>query len=208
MLTNQERLTIAKELRARDSRKHHRSAPSNRQVPPSPKDRLQELEATAEQSYDQLEGEWHDWLEVAKRYEYKVPSQDRYDMRHDIILELHRARQRDGKPLPLLRAYRIASLTVALYWRKAKRLPTILSLDQPTTDYQGNELRLLDTVADDTAIDLDAWLDASLFLLGCPMRLIEIATKRRDGIPLNERDRRYFNRHKAKELKRYQIALI
>jgi len=171
-------------------------------------ERQAEIKSLAEQSYSRLEGEWQEWLGVARRYEYKVPSQDRLDIRHDIMLELHRARQRDNKPLPLLRAYRIASLTIALYWRKEKRLPTILSLDEPTTAYDGNEIRLRDTIADDTAIDLDAWLDAEAFLLGCPMRLIEIATKRKDGIPLNERDRRYFNRQKAKELKRYQIALI
>lgn len=77
-----------------------------------------EIEAQAEQSYNQLEGEWAQWLEVAKRYEHKVKSQDRSDIRHTILLELHKARQRDDKPLPLLRAYRIASLTVALYWRE------------------------------------------------------------------------------------------
>jgi len=95
-----------------------------------------EIEAVAEQSYDQLDGEWLDWYRVAKRYEHKVPYQDRQDIRHDIILELHRARQRDGEPIPILRAYRIASLTVALYWRKAKRQPNLLSLDQPTPDYE------------------------------------------------------------------------
>lgn len=169
-------------------------------------ERQAELKSLAEQSYEKLEGEWQEWLGVAKRYEYKVPSQDRLDIRHDIMLELHRARQRDNKPLPLLRAYRIASLVVALYWRKVKRQPTLLSLDEPIADY--NEILLRDAVADDSAIDLDAWQDAEAFLLGCPMRLIEIATKRKDGIPLNEKDRRYFNRQRQKELKRYQIALI
>ncbi|MBA7566931.1 hypothetical protein ES708_08631 [subsurface metagenome] len=81
-----------------------------------------------------------------------------------------------------------------------------MSLDEPTT--YANDILLRDAVADDSAIDLDAWQDAEAFLLGCPMRLIEIATKRKDGIPLNEKDRRYFNRQRQKELKRYQIALI
>jgi len=165
-------------------------------------ERQAQIQAQAEQSYEKLEGEWHDWLGVAQKYEHKVPSQDRYDMRHTILLELHRARQRDNKPLPLLRAYRIASLTVALYWRKEKRLPTILSLDEPTTDYDGNECRLLDTVADDKAIDLDAWLDAKTFRLGCPMRLIEIATKIKDGIPLATKDRMYLMRYRRQEQKR------
>jgi len=194
-----------------------------------------------EQSYDQLEGKWRDWLEVARRYERKVPAQDRLDIRHNIMVELHRASKRDGQPLPLLRAYRIASLTVALYWRevnkpnvkvcvysgvatephcKACKRHTdshrcaylasrpIQSLDSEATDSEGNTVRLMDTVADDTAIDLDVWLDNKTFLLGCPMRLIEVARKRKNGIPLNDTEQRYFTRQRQKELKRYQIALI
>jgi len=161
-----------------------------------------EIQAQAEQSYNRLEGEWQEWLEVAKRYEYKVPRQDRLDIRHDIILELHQARQRDGRPLPLLRAYKIASLTVALYWRQAKRLPTILSLDEPTTDYDGNECRLLDTVADDKAIDLDAWLDAKAFKQGCPQRLIGIAEKLDRGESLDSKDRKYLCKWRKGEQKR------
>ena len=164
-------------------------------------ERQAELQSLAEQSYNRLEGEWLEWLGVARRYEHKIPSQDRLDIRHDIILELHRARQRDNKPLPLLRAYKIASLTVALYWRKEKRQPTILSLDEPISDYDGNECRLLDTVADDTAIDLDAWLDDKTFLLGCPMRLIEIATKKVEGRPLTKTDRQYLWRYHKKTQK-------
>jgi len=76
-----------------------------------------EIDQIAERSYDQLDGEWLDWLDTAKRYEHKVYHQDTKDIRHDILLELNRARVRDGKPLPKLRQYRIASLTVALYWR-------------------------------------------------------------------------------------------
>lgn len=192
-----------------------------------------------ELSYNQLDGEWLDWLEVARRYERKVPSQDRYDMRHTIMLELAKARRRDNKPIPILRAYRIASLMVALYWRlaaqhqikvciysglpiephcascrhkpKATRciwlaLRPVQSLDQPTTDE--DEARLKDTIADDHAIDLDAWLTAEAFLLGCPMRLVQIANKRVLGIPLNDTDQRYFTRQRQKELKRYQLTLF
>jgi len=197
---------------------------------------ITELEAI-EQSYNQLDGEWHDWLLVAKRYEHKVPNLDRYDMRHTILIELAKARQRDDKPIPLLRAYRIASLTVALYWReknkssvkvciysgpaadphcascshKPKALPCpylatrpIQSLDQEATDSEGNKARLMDTVADDNAIDLDAWLDAKTFRLGCPMRLVEVGYKRLNSIQLTGKDRKYL----CKMLKRYQKPLF
>lgn len=200
-----------------------------------------EINAIAEQSYSQLEGEWLEWLEVAKRYEHKVPSQDRLDIRHTIIIELAKARKRDNEPIPLLRAYRIASLTVALYWRlvlktqvkvclynglpvepycgSCRRKPKsgdcpylalrpIQSLDSEVEDSEGSKVALKDTIADDHAIDLDAWLDASTWLMGCPMRLIQIARKRRDGIPLNDTDQRYFTRQRQKELKRYQLTLL
>ena len=164
-----------------------------------------ESNAIAEQSYNQLEGEWLEWLGVARRYEHKVPSLDRYDIRHTILLELAKARHRDGKPIPPLRAYRIASLMVALYWRKIVRQPTILSL---STEIDDDATELAETVADDHASDLDAWLDADRFLLGCPMRLVQIANKKVRGIPLNKTDARYYERQRFKELKRYQLTLL
>lgn len=155
-----------------------------------------ESNAIAEQSYNQLVGEWLDWLGVARRYEHKVPSQDRYDMRHTILLELAKARHRDGQPIPPLRAYRIASLMVALYWRRIMRQPTILSL---STEIDDDATELAETVADDHAIDLDLQLDASIWLLGCPMRLVQIADKRVRGIPLDNKDKCYLQRFRQRQ---------
>lgn len=194
-------------------------------------EREAELQSLAEQSYQKLEGEWLDWLEVAKRYEHKVPSQDRLDIRHDIILELALARQKTTEPMPLYRAYRIASYVVADYYRqqvklntgldckncsKAKRqeckendlysecpkLIKLVSLDTVTVDAEGNSHTLRDTIADDNALDLDAWLDDKTFLLGCRLRLIEIGTKIRDGKALNTKDRMYLMRYRRQEQKR------
>ena len=81
-------------------------------------------------SYARLTGEWAIWSEIAHRFERKVPTQDRGDIRHTIILELAQARARDGnKPFSEALMCRIASFVVADYWRKEKRKPTILSLD-------------------------------------------------------------------------------
>jgi len=161
-----------------------------------------EIGAAAEHSYNQLQGEWRFWLEVARRYEHKVPRQDSLDIRHDIMLELHRARQRDGKPIPELRAYRIASLTVALYWRHLKRQLTTLSLNTELEDEEGNITELIDTVADDKAIDLSAWLDAKMWLQGCPLRLVKIAVRKLNGIALTAKDRQYLSRFRRQEQKR------
>ena len=74
--------------------------------------------------YQGLTGAWARYHNVASRYEGKIPVQDRDDFRHDTMLELERAESRDGKPLPDLRAYRIASLMVALYYRNLNRFAT------------------------------------------------------------------------------------
>ena len=143
-------------------------------------------------SYEHLDGEWRHWYQVAHRFEHKVPAQDRGDIRHSIILELALARARDGdKPFSKAMMFRIASFVVADYWRKASRKPTILSLNAKIDTGDGDSTELIETVADDRAIDLDAWLDARTWLLGCPMRLIQIANKKLDGEPLTNREHQY-----------------
>jgi hypothetical protein len=150
-------------------------------------------------SYDKLDGEWLVWYEIAHRFEHKVPSPDRGDIRHSIILELALARRRDGQPIPILRAYRIASLTVALYWRQAMRKPTILSLDREVDNGDGDTTKLINTVADDRAIDVSAWIDAKTWLLGCPIRLVQIAQKRINGQSLSNYERLYLYRYRKSE---------
>ena len=84
-----------------------------------------EIEAQAEQSYDQLDGKWRDWLEVARRFEHKARAQDRLDLRHTIILAFadQQARnERLGKPdLSFYGMLRIASHCVADYWREINK---------------------------------------------------------------------------------------
>ncbi len=143
-------------------------------------------------------------------------------MRHDILLELAKARTRDGKQLPALRAYRIASLTVAFYWRQQLKLNAGLDCGNCSTakrhrcrqDYLYSQCpklvkvvsleqssAYLETVADDKALDLDIWLDSRTWLLGCPMRLIEVAYKRLKGMPLSGADRNYLWKYRKKAQK-------
>jgi len=153
-------------------------------------------------SYDRLDGEWHQWYETAHRFEHKVPAQDRGDIRHNIILELALARSRDGdKPFSEAMMCRVASFVVADYWRKAKRKPTILSLDTEIENGDGDATELIETIADDKAIDLEAWLDARTFLLGCPHRLVQIANKINNGDTLSKTDRQYLWRYRKREQK-------
>jgi len=161
-----------------------------------------DIEQAINQSYDQLQGEWWEWLQVAKTYEHKVPYQDRLDYRHDTIIELYHARQRDQKPIPILRAYRIASFMVALYWRRLKSKPTMLSLEADIELDDGEIVQLKDTIADDHAIDIEAWLDEATWRLGCPMRLVQIARKSLNGQALTNKEHQYLWRFRQKEQKR------
>jgi len=152
-------------------------------------------------SYTRLDGEWLSWYQVAHRFEHKVPRQDRGDIRHNIIIELSKARARDGKPIPIKRAYRIASLVVALYWRQETRKPLMVSLDTEIASGDGDTTELIDTIADDKAIDLSAWLDAKTWLLGCPIRLVQIARKKQRGEALTSYERVYLYRFRKREQK-------
>ena len=151
-------------------------------------------------SYDRLDGEWLIWYEVAHRFERKVPTQDRGDIRHNIILELALARRRDGnKPFNEAMMFRVASFVIADYWRKANRKPTILSLNNEVDNGDGDTTELINTVADDRAIDVSAWIDARTWLLGCPIRLVKIAQKRLGGQTLSNYERLYLYRYRKRE---------
>jgi hypothetical protein len=153
-------------------------------------------------SYNRLDGEWLKWYQVAHRFERKVPAQDRGDIRHSIILELALARHRDGdKPFNKAMMFRVASFVVSDYWRKVSRKPSMLSLNTSIDNGDGDTTELIETIADDKAIDLSAWLDARTWLLGCPIRLVQIAHKKLAGESLTNREYQYLWYWRQKEQK-------
>ncbi len=118
--------------------------------------------------------DWSKYTIVADRYQHKAKHQDRADLNHNIIVALADAQIRidnnGGGQLSDLAMLRIASYECQKYWRLQKRQLTILSLNTEIGDGEGNTTELVDTLADDRAIDLTDWLDAKTFLLGCPKR--------------------------------------
>ena len=148
------------------------------------------------------------------------------------LADAQRARDcNGGGQLSEVAMLRVASYEVADYWRTQYKLTNGLdcgscskrqrqkcrskwlyrecpkaikleSLSKPLIDNEGNLTELGELIADDKAIDLDAWLDDKSFLLGCPKRLLAIAKKRRDGIPLDGKDREYLSQFRQKEQKR------
>jgi len=155
--------------------------------------------------------DWNEYIGIADRFQHKAKAQDREDLNHTIILSLAQAQlsldNNGGGRLSDIAMLRIASYQCQKYWRQLKRQFTILSLNTELNNGDGDSIELIDTVADDKAIDLDAWLDARTWLLGCPKRLIVIAGKRLKGIPLNDREKHYLLYQRKKEFKKGQRLL-
>jgi hypothetical protein len=103
--------------------------------------------------------------------------------------------------------YRIAAYVVSDYWRSELKMGKVASLDFTIGGY-GEGIELIDTLADDKAIDLEAWIDAKTWLLGCPMRLVEIAHKRVKGEALDRKDQTYLNHYQVRQLKQCQKTLF
>ena len=143
------------------------------------------------------------YITVANRYQRKAKREDREDLNHTIILSLAQVQlakdNNGGGQLSDVAMLRVASYECQKYWRAIKRQFTILSLNTELNN--GDGIELIDTVADDKAIDLDAWIDARTWLLGCPTRLVQIASKRLKGIPLEPKDQEYLRRYRVREQK-------
>jgi len=181
--------------------------------------------------YDQLQGEWLAYYNVASRFTDRVKPQDKEDILHTIIATLADVERNNGhKPFTEAVMYRIASRTVADYWfshysyssgldckhcskaqrhkckendlyRECLKAIKLESLNKPIIDSEGHTTELGELIADDKALDLDAWVDARTFLLGFPQRLLAIAHKRLDGIPLCNADKLYLGKWRKREQK-------
>ena len=180
--------------------------------------------------------DWQQYIEIADKFQHKARYDDREDLRQEIIVRLAEVDRANGhKPDNLSWAYRIASLTVAQYWHnyyrrlngidcghcsnpqrkqckakdlysKCPRAVEIESLNKPIVLQDGTLTELGYLLADDNAIDLDDWLDAKRWLLGCPRKLVKIALKIADGDALTIKDRVYLHRYRQKKLSKYQLA--
>jgi DNA-directed RNA polymerase specialized sigma24 family protein len=123
--------------------------------------------------------DWQKYMEIADRFQHKARYQDREDLRQDIIVRLAEVASNNGhKPFTEASMLRVASYVTTEYWRQEKRVSTMLSLNDDIEDDEGDSIELWETLADDKAIDLELWLDAKRWLLGCPRRLVRIAHKR------------------------------
>jgi DNA-directed RNA polymerase specialized sigma24 family protein len=181
--------------------------------------------------YDKLEGDYAVYYKVATKFSHKARFEDREDLLHTIILNLAVAGRSNGhKPDNPSWMYRIASFTIAQYWRdyyyqthgidcghcsnpqrkkckaddlysECPRAIKVECLSKPIIDSEGNISELGELIADDKALDLAEWLDINTFLLSCPQRLIDVANKRAEGIPLSNAEMKYLCKWRKREQK-------
>jgi hypothetical protein len=77
------------------------------------------------------------------------------------------------------------------------------SLNKPVIDSEGNTTELGELIADDKAIDLDAWVSSSTWEIGYPKRLVAIAYRLKAGEAINDRDRQYLCYWRKREQKTF-----
>ena len=149
--------------------------------------------------------DWKKYIEIADKFQHKAKAADRDDLRQNIILRLAEIETKyngDGNSLTEGGMVRVASYTVMAYWREIMRLPVITSLNGTVDDSDGNETEFYQMLADDKAIDIEAWLDAKQWLYKAPLRLVKIAYKKVSGLPLADNERNYLYQQRKKSQKR------
>lgn len=176
--------------------------------------------------------DWDKYIQIAERFQYKAKREDTEDLKHSVILKLAQVASQNGdKPFTEAAMYRVASFEVANYWRVEYRhnngldcgscskkqrtecksdnlylqCPKAIRLDnlnKPIIDGNGNATELGELIADDKALDLDAWADARTFILGFPKRLLQIAYQISNGQQLETKDRMYLSRFRKREQKK------
>jgi hypothetical protein len=184
--------------------------------------------------YDHLEGRWLQYYKIASRFAHKAKAEDTQDLLHDIIITLAAADRNNGhRPFTEAVMYRIASRVQAHYWYRYYNLKMGLdcghcsrtqrqrckegwlygecpkavkveSLNQPVIDGEGNTTELGELIADDAAIDLDAWVSSSTWELSYPKRLVAIAYKLHEGDNLTPTDSQYLWRFRKQSQKKFQ----
>jgi len=158
-----------------------------------------------------MELDWHKYNEIATKFQRKAKHEDREDLKQDIILRLAEVASNNGhEPFNEGAMVRVASYTVMSYWRDLMRKPTMLRLSGEVNNGNGDgeTSELWQTLADDKALDLEAWQDAKRWLLGCPRALVKIAYKKVNGQVLNNREHQYLWRYRQSELRKYQKSLV
>ena len=153
--------------------------------------------------------DWDKYIKIADRFQYKARREDRDDLRQTIILELAKVELKyngSGRTLSEGGMIRVASYRVMEYWRQVYRHKGVVSLNSVVEDEDGDAIELIETLADDKALDIAEWVNTRLWLHRCQPRLVKIAYKKVAGYPLTSAERTYFNRQRKKAQK--ELVLV
>lgn len=148
--------------------------------------------------------DWDKYIKIADKFQYKARREDREDLRQTIILELAKVELKyngSGRTLSDGGMIRVASYRVMEYWRQVYKHKRVVSLNSVVEDEDGDTIELIETIADDKALDLPEWLDCRLWLHRCPRKLVKIAYKKVAGYPLTDAERTYLYRQRKKAQK-------
>ena len=144
--------------------------------------------------------DWESCHKVADRTAYLagIRYENREDFVHDVLLEMMERARRDGGGLSTKEMWQSAGCVRSRYWRAYKKARGILSLNVPV---EGTTVELHETIADDKAVDLDAWLDAKSRLEHLPPSIVRVGKKLVRGDPLTKNQRLYLSRFRKGETK-------
>ncbi|MEE9203291.1 MAG: hypothetical protein V3U31_08865 [Dehalococcoidia bacterium] len=144
--------------------------------------------------YDGLTGDWAEYAEVAQKfvrarlYTLILP-EDAEDLTQHIILTMAEVGRKMGRE-PGGWLWKTAHYELLHYWRERAKWP-LLSLNHKQ-DGNGKGRELWETLAAPDS-DLDAQLDASMWLERCGPRILGIARKMMIGETLTEAERGYLH---------------
>ena len=144
--------------------------------------------------------DWEICRKVANRtcYLAGIRYEDREDFVQDVLLEMMERARQDSGGLSSKEMWRAARCVRGRYWRAYKKARGISSLNAPVRD---TGIELLETVAGDKAVDLDALLDAKTRLKRLPPGIVRLGKKMEKENPLTENQRLYLSRFRKGEIK-------
>ena len=144
--------------------------------------------------YDGLQGDWAEYARVARKFVgarwASIPPDDADDLVQRLILAMHHVGQKKGlEPGGWL--WTTAHYELCHYWRERSHQPHV-SLNEQHDNGDGKGRELWETIAA-RAVDLEAQMDAKIWLEGCPDRVKTIARKQVEGNILTERESGYMS---------------
>ena len=142
--------------------------------------------------------DWERCRKVAKTvcYEAGIHWEDKEDFTQDVMAEMMERARRDSGGLTSEEMWRAARCVRSRYWRTYKKARRNSSLNELVP---GTTIERSETVADNKALDLDAFLDAKSRLERLPPNVVRVGKKLVKGDPLTANQRLYLSRFRKGE---------